>query len=104
MKAVFAFVVAALCLAVSACQTTSIGATVQKSLPQICAAASTARPVIDVLIANGKLTGSRKAGVEASYASLDGICTNSSGQTAASVLVAATSAYFTISNALKSAQ
>lgn len=98
------FALVAVSVALAGCQTTEIDATVQKSLPAICQAANTARPALDVAIAAGKLSGKRADAVQAAYASLEPICANPSSQTAATVLVAATTAYLTISTALKSAE
>lgn len=90
--------------ALSACQTTQIDAAVQKSLPQICSAAMTVQPALQVAEQGGKITGKTAAAVDAAYASLTPLCASPSTQTAASALVAATIAYVTISDALKQAQ
>ena len=103
MKYLFAFLAVA-CLTVTGCTTTDIDATVQKSLPGICSAAATAKPALDLAIETGKVTGKKAAAVEAAYASLEPLCAAPGSQTAASVLVAATTAYLTISDALRTAQ
>ena len=97
--------------ALSGCTTTGgkdvfaeIDSAIQQSLPQVCKAAATAQPAIQVAEAGGQLTGQKAAAVDAAYASLAPICADPSKQTAATVLVAATTAYLTISTALKHTQ
>lgn len=94
----------AVSVALAGCQTTEIDATIQKSLPAICNAAATAKPALDLAEQAGKLSGKRAAAVDGAYASLGPLCTDPGSQTAAGVLVAATTAYLTISSALKAAQ
>jgi hypothetical protein len=91
-------------VALSGCQTTEIDAAVQKSLPQICSAATTVQPALLVAESAGKLTGKTAAAVDAAYASLAPLCASPGTQTAATALVAATTAYLTITAALKQAQ
>lgn len=97
--------------ALSGCTTTGgkdvfaqVDAAIQQSLPQVCKAAATAQPAILVAEQGGQLTGSKAAAVDAAYASLAPICADPTKQTAATVLVAATTAYLTISTALKHTQ
>lgn len=92
------------CVALAGCETTSIDATVQKSLPAVCKNAETAKPVIALLIESGKLKGKKADAATAALATLDTLCVDPGSQTAASVLVAALSAYLTVSSAMKSAQ
>lgn len=90
---------AAAALTLAGCQTSQLDAGVQKSLPAICAAAETMRPVYEFRAAAGKITDRDRRRVDAAYAVLDPLCADPSGQTGASVLTAALAAYLTISAA-----
>lgn len=103
LKSVFYAGLAA-CLALAGCQTTSIDTQVQKSLPVVCKSASDARPIVDVLIASGKIKGKTATAVQAAYTTLDGLCVDPAHETAASVLASAVAAYLTVSLAMKSGQ
>ncbi len=107
MKIIVAVVCAAMLAFVTGCttaQNAQIDATVQKSLPPICANAERAKPVIELLIASGKIKGKTADRVTTALDTLDTLCVDPSQQTAASVLTAALTAYLTVSSAMKSAQ
>jgi hypothetical protein len=104
MKRIAILAVAALSLA--SCTTTSgsIDTAIQKNLPQICSAGETAYAVLLPFIAADRLKPKTAAAAEAAYQSLQALCANKETATLASTLVAASSAYLTISIAVREAK
>ncbi|HTO32077.1 MAG TPA: cell wall anchor protein [Pararhizobium sp.] len=97
-------IMAAACLALSACTTTSIDAAIQKNLPQICSAAGTAHSAFVVVAAAGSIKPKTAAKEAAAWAALESVCTAPETATAASVLVRAAEAYAAITVALREAK
>ncbi|MFU0502979.1 cell wall anchor protein [Pseudaminobacter sp. NGMCC 1.201702] len=95
--------VAAAMLALAGCQTTSIDVAIQKNLPQVCSAAGTAHVAFIAASAAGTISDRTIRKEAAAWAALEPICANPSGQTTATILVAAASAYATITIALREA-
>lgn len=95
--------VAAACLALAGCQTTSIDSAIQKNLPQICSAATTAHAAFIAASAAGTISDRTIRKEAAAWSALQPICANPRGQTSASILVAAASAYASITIALREA-
>jgi hypothetical protein len=92
-------------LTLSSCTTTgSIDSAIQQSLPQICNAADIGYAAYAPLIASGAVPGSRARKVEVAYSQIQAYCSNPSGQTLASTLIAATTAYVVITTALREAK
>lgn len=99
-------IVAAAAFGLSACsQTTgSIDTGIRNSLPQVCSAGETAYAVLQPFIVADKLKPKTAAAAEAAYDSLKGLCANKDTATLATTLVAASSAYLTISIAVREAK
>jgi len=98
-------VVSAAAIGLSACQSTgSIDSGIRQSLPQVCSAGETAYAVLLPFIAADKLKPKTAAAAEAAYQSLQALCANKETATLASTLVAASSAYLTISIAVREAK
>ncbi|NTD85508.1 cell wall anchor protein [Agrobacterium tumefaciens] len=98
-------IVAAAAFGLSACQSTgSIDTGIRNSLPQVCAAGETAFAVLQPFIVADKLKPKTAAAAQAAYQSLQALCANKETATLASTLVAASSAYLTISIAVREAQ
>lgn len=103
MKRIAILAVAALSLA--SCQSTgSIDSGIRQSLPQICSAGDTAYAVLQPFIAADRLKPKTAAAAQAAYESLKSLCANKETATLASTLVAASSAYLTISIAVREAK
>ena len=95
---------AAACFALAGCTTTSsIDTAIQKNLPQVCEAASTAHTAYFAYSLVGKVSARDAARVEAAWAALEPICADPSSQTTGDVLIAAIAAYSTIAKALTAA-
>jgi hypothetical protein len=98
-------IVAAAAFGLSACQSTgSIDAGIRNSLPQVCSAGETAYAVLLPFIAADRLKPKTAAAAEAAHQSLQQVCANKDTATLASTLVAASSAYLTISIAVREAK
>ncbi len=103
MKRIAVLAVAAISLA--SCQSTgSIDTAIQQNLPQICDAGETAYAVVLPFIAADRLKPKTAAATQAAYQSLQTLCANKDTATLASTLVAASSAYLTISIAVREAK
>ncbi|MFK0336767.1 cell wall anchor protein [Agrobacterium deltaense] len=97
--------VAVAAIGLSACQSTgSIDTGIRNSLPQVCAAGETAFAVLQPFIAADKLKPKTAAAAQAAYDSLKSLCANKETATLASTLVVASSAYLTISIAVREAK
>ncbi|UXT43218.1 cell wall anchor protein [Agrobacterium tumefaciens] len=98
-------IVAAAAFGLSACQSTgSIDTGIRDSLPQVCSAGKTAFAVLQPFIAADKLKPKTAAAAQAAYQSLQQLCANKETATLASTLVAASSAYLTITTAISEAK
>ncbi|KQY31813.1 hypothetical protein [Rhizobium sp. Root483D2] len=97
-------IMAAASFALSACTTTSIDTAIQKNLPQICSAASTAHSAFIVVAVTGNLKPVTIAKEAAAWSALKTICDAPESATAASVLVRAAEAYAAITVALREAK
>lgn len=96
-------IAASACLALAGCQTASIDEAIQRNLPQICSAATTAHDAFTAVAITGAVSASTVRREEAAWNALQPLCTNPAGATSASVLVAAAAAYATITVALRDA-
>lgn len=98
-------ILAAAALSLASCQSTgSIDSGIRQSLPQICSAGDTAYAVLQPFIAADRLKPKTAAAAQAAYESLQSLCANKETATLASTLVAASSAYLTISIAVREAK
>ncbi len=98
-------IVSAAAVGLSACQSTgSIDTGIRQSLPQVCSAGETAYAVLLPFIAADRLKPKTAAAAEAAYQSLLTLCANKETATLASTLVAASSAYLTITIAMREAK
>ena len=97
-------IMAAACLALSACTTTSIHTAIQTNLPKACQIVETAHVAFSAVAATGKAKARTVAKVEAACGGVAIICTNPAGVTAADALIRVVSASVVISAALKEAQ
>lgn len=99
-------IVAVAAFGLSACsQTTgSIDTGIRNSLPQVCAAGETAFAVLQPFIVADRLQPKTAAAAQAAYQSLQALCANKDTATLASTLVAASSAYLTITTAISEAK
>lgn len=98
-------IVAAAAFGLSACQSTqSIDTGIRNNLLQVCSAGETAYAVVQPFIAADRLKPKTAAAAEAAYKSLQTLCTNKETATLASTLVAVSSAYLTISIAVREAK
>lgn len=98
-------IVAAAAFGLSACQSTgSIDTGIRNSLPQVCSAGETAFSVLQPFIAADKLKPKTAAAAQAAYQSLQQVCADKETATLASTMVAASSAYLTISIAVREAK
>ncbi|MEJ8308621.1 cell wall anchor protein [Agrobacterium larrymoorei] len=98
-------ILAGAALTLASCQSTgSIDSGIRQSLPQICSAGDTAYAVLQPFIAADRLKPKTAAAAEAAYESLQSLCANKGAATLASTLVAASSAYLTISIAVREAK
>lgn len=98
-------IVSAAAIGLSACQSTgSIDTGIRESLPQLCSAGETAYAVLLPFIAADRLKPKTAAAAEAAYQSLQTLCANKETATLASTLVAASSAYLTITIAMREAK
>lgn len=104
MKRIAILAVAALSLASCSATTGSIDTGIRNSLPQVCSAGETAYAVLQPFIVADKLKPKTAAAAQAAYQSLQALCANKDSATLASTLVAASSAYLTISIAVREAQ
>lgn len=104
MKRFAILALAALSLASCSATTGSIDTGIRNSLPQVCAAGETAYAVLQPFIAADRLKPKTAAAAQAAYQSLQALCSNKDTATLASTLVAASSAYLTISIAVREAQ
>ncbi|CAM5577819.1 hypothetical protein MAUB1S_09724 [Mycolicibacterium aubagnense] len=95
--------VAAAMLALAGCQTTSIDNAIQKNLPQVCSAATTAHAAFIAASAAGTISERTVRKESAAWSALQSICANPAGQTTSTILVAAAAAYATITIALREA-
>ncbi|NTE87182.1 cell wall anchor protein [Agrobacterium rubi] len=98
-------IVSAAAIGLSACQSTgSIDTGIRQSLPQVCSAGETAYAVLLPFIAADRLKPKTAAAAEAAHQSLQALCANKETATLASTLVAASSAYLTITIAISEAK
>ena len=98
-------IVAAAAFGLSACQSTgSIDTGIRNSLPQVCSAGETAYAVLQPFILADRLKPKTAAAAHAAYQSLQALCANKDTATLGTTLVAASSAYLTISIAVREAQ
>lgn len=98
-------IVAVAAFGLSACQSTgSIDTGIRNSLPQVCSAGETAFAVLQPFIVADKLKSKTKAAAEAAHQSLQQLCANKETATLASTLVVASSAYLTITIAIREAK
>ena len=104
MKRFAIIALAALSLASCSATTGSIDSGIRQSLPQVCSAGETAYAVLQPFIVADKLKPKTAAAAQAAYESLQALCANKDTATLASTLVAASSAYLTISIAVREAQ
>lgn len=94
-----------LCMvALAGCNTTSLDAGIQRSLPAICQGGETAYAVLLPFIAAGKLKPRTEAAATAAHDSLVALCANPGSANLATVLVAASTAALTISTAVREAK
>lgn len=104
MKRFAIIALAALSLASCSATTGSIDSGIRQSLPQVCAAGETAFAVLQPFIVADRLKPKTAAAAEAAYESLQALCANKDTATLASTLVAASSAYLTITMAISEAK
>lgn len=104
MKRFAIIALAALSLASCSATTGSIDTGIRNSLPQVCSAGETAYAVLQPFIEADKLKPKTAAAAQAAYQSLQALCANKDTATLATTLVAASSAYLTISIAVREAQ
>lgn len=104
MKRFAIIALAALSLASCSATTGSIDTGIRNSLPQVCSAGETAFAVLQPFIVADKLKPKTAAAAQAAYQSLQQLCANKETATLASTLVAASSAYLTISIAVREAK
>ncbi len=104
MKRIAILAVAALSLASCSATTGSIDTGIRQNLPQVCSAGETAYAVLLPFIAADRLKPKTAAAAEAAHQSLQTLCANKETATLASTLVAASSAYLTITIAIREAQ
>ena len=98
-------IVSAAAIGLSACQSTgSIDSGIRQSLPQLCSAGETAYTVLLPFIAADRLKPKTAAAAEAAHQSLQTLCASKEKATLASTLVAASSAYLTITIAMREAK
>ncbi|MBB3947700.1 hypothetical protein GGQ73_003671 [Rhizobium skierniewicense] len=98
-------IVSAAAIGLSACQSTgSIDTGIRQNLPQVCSAGETAYAVLLPFIAADRLKPKTAAAAEVAYQSLQALCVNKDSATLASTLVAASSAYLTITIAIREAK
>lgn len=104
MKRIAILAVAALSLASCSVTTGSIDTAIQKNLPQICSAATTAHAAFVIVASTGNLRQGTIQREAAAWAALDVVCRDPSSVTAATALVKAAEAYAAIAQALREAQ
>lgn len=104
MKRFAIIALAALSLASCSATTGSIDSGIRQSLPQVCAAGETAFAVLQPFIVADKLKPKTAAAAQAAHQSLQALCATKDTATLASTLVAASSAYLTITQAINQAQ
>lgn len=104
MKRFAIIALAAFSLASCSATTGSIDSGIRQNLPQVCSAGETAYAVLRPFIVADKLKPKTAAAAEAAYQSLQALCANKDGVTLASTLVAASSAYLTITMAISEAK
>ncbi|MBN7804923.1 cell wall anchor protein [Agrobacterium rosae] len=104
MKRFAIIALAALSLASCSATTGSIDTGIRESLPQVCSAGETAYAVLLPFIAADRLKPKTAAAAEAAHLSLQTLCANKETATLASTLVAASSAYLTITIAMREAK
>lgn len=99
-------IVAALCtLSLAGCQTvTDIDAAIQKSAPQLCAAATPLHESFIAVAATGAVSQKTIDREATAWALLQPVCADPAHATSTTVLVAAANAYIVISQALKEAK
>lgn len=99
-------IVAVVCaLALAGCQTvTDIDAAIQKSAPQLCAAATPLHESFIAVAATGAVSQKTIDREAQAWALLQPVCADPSHATSTTVLVAAANAYIVISQALKEAK
>ncbi|NTF32291.1 cell wall anchor protein [Rhizobium skierniewicense] len=98
-------IIALAALSLASCQSTgSIDTGIRQNLPQVCSAGETAYAVVLPFIAADRLKPKTTAAAQAAYQSLQTLCANKDSATLASTLVAASSAYLTITIAIREAQ
>jgi hypothetical protein len=97
-------IVAAACLALSACTATSVDTAIQTNLPKACQIVETAHIAFSAVAATGKIKARTVAKVEAAYGGVAIICADPSRVTAADALIRVVSASVVISKALKDAR
>lgn len=84
--------------------TTKIDTAIQKNLPAVCQAASTAHVAFVAVAATAKVSDRTIRREQLAYDALVPLCANPSSATTADVLVAAVNAYATITVALREAE
>ncbi len=96
-------IIAAACLALSACQTAKLDDAVSKSLPKACSALGTAYAAYSALAAAGIVKARTVRKVEAAYSGVVIICADPANTKAADALVRVVAASAVIAAALKEA-
>lgn len=104
MKRFAIIALAALSLASCSATSGSIDTGIRNSLPRVCAASETAFAVLQPFIVADRLKPKTAAAAQAAHQSLQQLCANKETATLASTLVAASSAYLTISIAVREAK
>lgn len=102
MKRVLALCSVAAILA--GCQTASIDATIQETLPEICDAATAAHAAFTVYAEAGVVSASVVERETLAWNALQPVCVDPERQTAMSILVAASSSLLVITTALQNAE
>lgn len=92
------------CLALASCQTADIDEAIQKSAPQICAAATPLHNAFVVVAASGEISQRTIDREAAAWAVLQPICADPSSATSTTILIAAAQAYIVISQAVREAR
>lgn len=92
-------IVSAAAFVLSACTTT-----IQKSLPEICSAASSAHSAFVIVASTGKVKPRTIAKEAAAWTALEPICKDPGSVTAATALVKAAEAYAAITTAVREAK
>lgn len=97
-------IMAAACLALSACTTTSIDTAIQTNLPKTCQLIETAHVAFTAVALTGKISVRTVAKERAAYQGVAIVCADQGKVTAADAIVRLAQAYVVISTALKEAR